>query len=221
MQLEPSIVLSTGQLSLSESVREAALAQIFPRTLACLRLAEEERALAQFAQLQRRGTGVGVNAFAAFLAGRKWPAHFGYLPDLAQLEWLAAQAARLPELATREGFDRVVSATEPEWFGARFRFHPSVKLLDSDWPLPEIFLGLAEPRLRRPGCYLMHRQGGESTVREVDANEAALIRALELGVPLGVVLDRPGGPEFDAFLFHDWIQSGLLREIVWSSSAPN
>lgn len=209
-----------GSLPLSHlpaAVREAALSHIYSRTLAAVREAGEERYLARFFLRQAESARTGVKDFPAFLAARKWPTAFGFVPDLALVEWHMARAATLGERPVGEGFDRVTSASEPDWYGARFRFHPSVKLVESDWDLPEIVAEPAFPRARVPGTYVVFRRPQEQgSVRACDPNEAGLIRALELGVPLGVVLDRPGGPEFDAFLFHDWIQSGLLQAIHWA-----
>lgn len=191
------------------------LARVFPRTFASL--GEDARKLVRdfSRKFPASLTGQVAGLFPFFLAGRKWPGK-GFLPDLAALEWALRLAEHAPELPSL-GFDRVVTATEPQWFSAQFRFDPAHAVMISDWPLDAIVADPAGEHERHPGKYLIFRREGRAQVRVLDENEANLLEALSLGVPLGVILDRPGGPEFDAFLFHEWIESGLLRAIHWPS----
>jgi hypothetical protein len=156
-----------------------------------------------------------LKLFPNFLETRKWPSRFGFLPDLARLEYSLKLAAIAPELAA-EGFERVTMASEPEWYAARFRFDSAMQILESDWPLAEVFEQPKSGHDLRPGVFLVFRGQGRAQFRAINANELALIQSLSLGVPLGKVLERAGGPEFDAFLFHRWIESGLLRAIDWA-----
>jgi hypothetical protein len=206
-----------GGMSEWDVSQDLGLESVFPRTFLCLGEAESRRVLADF--LKKFPASLGSSQIAGlfpfFLANRKWSGESGYVPDLAALEWslrLADQAPRLPP----QGFERVTTASEPQWFSAQFRFDPAHAVMVSDWPLDEIYRSAGGPHSRRPGKYLIFRSHGRPGVRSLDENEARLIEALSLGVPLGVILDRPGGPEFDAFLFHEWIQSGLLTSIHWS-----
>lgn len=190
---------------------------VFPRTLSCLGEGEKKRLLTEFARKFSGGSQLAA-LFPFFLKEKKWPGASGFIPDLAALEWALRLAEKAPSVPTR-GFERVVMASEPEWFAAQFRFDPAHAVLISDWPMHEIFLDPSSIPDRRPGKYLVYRQAGEGKVRALDENEARLIEALSLGIPLGVILDRPGGPEFDAFLFHDWIETGLLSSIHWAQQA--
>ena len=195
-----------------------ALEKIFSRTFQALEPAEKKSILGEFSRKFPSSLEASQIAglFPFFLSGKKWPER-GFVPDLAALEWALRLAEGAPELPP-VGFERVITATEPQWFSAQFRFDPAHAVMVSDWPLDEIALNPSAAHERKPGKYLIYRNGGPQ-VRSLDENEARLLEALALGVPLGVILDSPGGPEFDAFLFQEWIQSGLLREIRWSEKA--
>lgn len=210
--IESSVSAARAELPLDDG-----LEAIFPRSLSALPEPVRGRLLTEFARKFPATFGAEQTAglFPFFLAGRKWASSRGFLPDLAALEWAMRLAEQAPELPT-QGFDRLVKATEPQWFTAQFRFDPAHAVMVSDWPLDAIFLDPQSEHSRQPGKYLIYRQDGRASVRALDDNEARLLEALTLGVPLGVILERPGGPEFDAFLFHEWIQSGLLRVIRWA-----
>ncbi len=151
--------------------------------------------------------------FSVFLS-RKRLAH-PFLADLALLDWKIWQCYGRSTLPL-SGFEGVSAAREPDWFGARFRFDPAHYVMESDWPLEEIVDGKSEVQ-RRPGLYLIYRRQEQPTFRRLGLNEARLLEPLSLGVPLGHVLDKPNGPDFDARLFQEWVDSGLLRSIQWAA----
>lgn len=206
---------------MSGEMREQAehgLEAVFFRSLSCLEDAEKNRLLRDFSRKFPASLGSTQIAglFPFFLANKKWPSSLGFLPDLAALEWALRLAEQAPELPF-QGFERVTTATEPQWFQAQFRFDPAHAVMVSDWPLDQVIIEPNRAHGRSPGKYLIYRHEGKSQVRCLDGNEAKLLEALSLGVPLGVILESPGGPEFDAFLFHEWMQSGLLRSIQWAN----
>lgn len=183
---------------------------MFPRTLLALSSAES-------AQLAR--VIADVTDFACVpgaLARRKWEKGRGFAPDLAELEYQLRLAALAPE-AGSHGFERVATASEPDWYGARFRFDPAHRLLESEWPLDEAYERPRELHERRPGTYLIYREAGRPRFRALGWNETALLRPLVLGVPLGRVLEKKNGPDFDAPVFQRWIETGLLRAIDWAA----
>lgn len=156
-----------------------------------------------------------LRRFPGLLAARKWPLGRGFIPDLARLELELKLASLAPELG-QKGFEKVAYASEPEWYTARFRFDPGHRVIESDWPLDRAF---AEPRADHSPSLttvLIYRSDGKALFRSLGGNEAALIRSLQLGVPLGKVLERRTGPDFDAMTFHRWMESGLLRAIDWA-----
>jgi hypothetical protein len=189
------------------------LERAFPRTFSCLTAGEKARLSRDFGAVSPQKD---LKLFPEFLERRKWPGRFGFLPDLARLEYSLKLASLAPELHPT-GFEKVPMATEPDWYSARFRFDPALQILLSDWPLAEVFERPKVGHDLSPGAFLVFRGQGRPQFRSVNSNELALIQSLSLGVPLGKVLDRPGGPDFDAFLFHRWIESGLLRAIDWAA----
>lgn len=193
------------------------LERVFPRTFLLLREAEKER-LAR--ELAVTGSRDDLERFPEWLSGRKWEAARGFIPDLARLELflrLAGVAAEIPP----SGFDRVAVAEEPDWYGARFRFDPGFRLLESDWPLDEIYANAsARSTTKRPGVFLVFRANGKPQFRPVGPNEDMLLKALSLGVPLGRVLEKRSGPDLDARTLHGWMESGLLRAIDWARPSP-
>jgi len=199
----------------------AELESVFPRTFLAFTESDKKSLVGEFARKfpTSLDTKQICGLFPFFLSSKKW-ADRGFVPDLAALEWSLRLAKAAPEIP-ESGFENVITASEPQWFSAQFRFDPAHAVMVSDWPLDEVCAHPQNEHQRSPGKFLIYRTRGESQVRRIETNEANLIEALSLGVPLGVILDRPGGPEFDAFLFHEWIQSGLLREIRWSQNCES
>jgi hypothetical protein len=183
--------------------------RVFARTLAALHAAKHE----EFAHGQARFED--LSRFPSVLSMKKWESGRGFIPDLASLEYALCLIAQAPEIETR-GFERVAEASEPDWYGARFRFDPGHCLLESEWPLLEAFEHPESLRERIPTTYLIYRVGGQAQFRLIGENEEALLRPLSLGIPLGRILERRCGPDFDAPIFSRWIESGLLRAIDWS-----
>ncbi len=190
----------------------AMLEKVFPRTFLCLRESERGKLAKEFA---RTGTARDLQRFPELLTDSKWGRVRGFLADLAKLEYSLRIATLAPDLE-RRGFEGVTTASEPEWYQARFRFDPAHKILESDWPLDRIYPYPQGEHVPEPCTFLIYRTEGKATFRRLGQNESLLIRSLDLGVPLGRILERNGGPDFDAFLFHQWIESGLLRAIDWA-----
>lgn len=191
------------------------LERCFARTFTALREGERQTAARELSRLAGSGGLRDLRRFPELLAERKWPGGRGFIPDLARLELELKLATLAPELST-EGFERVTTASEPEWYSARFRFDPGHRLLDSEWPLDEVFANPAGEHRTSPVTLLIFRAEGKAHFRPLGTNEATLIRSLVLGVPLGKVLERKLGPDFDAMTFHRWMESGLLRAIHWA-----
>jgi len=137
------------------------------------------------------------------------------VPDLAKLELSLKLAAVAPDVE-RSGFEGVSTAHEPAWYSARFTFDPAHRILESDWPLGEVFASPLSAHSPKTSTLLIYRSEGKAQFRELDENETLLIQSLALGVPLGRVLEKNRGPDFDAMTFHRWIESGLLRSIMWA-----
>lgn len=191
------------------------LERSFTRTFQAMLEGERVAFARELSRIAARSGVRELRGFPSLLAGRKWPAGRGFIPDLALLELELKLASLAPEMESR-GFERVATAGEPDWYSARFRFDPGHRILESEWPL---HLAYAEPRASFGPEFttlLIYRAEGKAQFRALRDNEAVLIRSLQLGVPLGKVLERRQGPDFDAMTFHRWIESGLLRAIDWA-----
>jgi len=187
------------------------LERTFPHTFHFLEERERERIVQEFSQKKPPGK---LRHFPFFLTQKKWPTELGFIPELASFELALELAAAVPDVA-RQGFDGVNNASEPQWYSARFRFDPAHQVFEADWPLEEILAEGVSARKPRSSTILIYRSQGKVSYRGLNRNEAQLIRALNLGVPLGQILERNRGPEFDAMTFHHWIESGLLHAIDW------
>jgi hypothetical protein len=185
----------------------------FPRTCLCLTPAERSKVARELTKL---GETRGMWRLPEKLEGRKWENSRGFVADLARLELALRSATIAPEIESR-GFELVPAAEEPQWYEAKFRFDPAHRILESDWPLEEVYAHPDSDHARAPGTFLIFRTGGKAHFRALGPNESLLIRSLSLGVTLGKVLERNGGPDFDARTFHRWMESGLLRAIDWAA----
>jgi hypothetical protein len=191
----------------------AVLERVFPRSFLALQDSEKSRLAKELAAM---GSRDHLEKFPEWLGSRKWSEGRGFLPDLARLELCLRQAGVAGEVPSG-GFDRVANAGEPEWYGARFRFDPGFRIVESDWPLEVIFADPDALFERSPGIFLVSRVAGKSLFRSLGTNEHDLLRSLSLGVPLGRVLEKNNGPDLDARTLQRWMESGLLRAIDWAS----
>lgn len=202
-----------GEFGKSPDLSFSFFERVFPRTYALL--SEKERARWARESLHFK-QGEDLEYYPLLLQHWKWVNERAFIPDLARAEALLEVAVGAPELEI-QGFEGITKASEPEWYLARFRFDPAHALIESDWPLDQI---CTKPELvyqPAPGYFLVYRTEGKSAIRRLGENEAALIRSLSLGVPLGKILERKSGPDFDALTFQRWIESGFLRAIDWAT----
>jgi len=192
-----------------------ALWDVYPMTLSCLGEAPAARLVSEFYQWRKTAARATLaRQFPEYLSTRKWGGERAYLATLAEAEWMIFEIQGEPELPVH-GLDKIPLATDADWDGARFFFDPGHRVIESDWNLGEIFQNLNGAHERRPGRFLIYRHQGRPKVRPLKDSEAELITALDLGVSLGTIQDRPNGPDLDSFLFHKWIESGFLRAIHW------
>lgn len=163
----------------------------------------------------KAGEGLDLHRFPECLSNRKWANGRGFLGDLARLEIMLRLAILAPDVES-SGFENVAMASEPEWYKARFRFDPALKILESEWPLDQIYSQPQGEFKPEATTLLIYRSSGKAQFRALDSNESLLIQSLSLGVPLGHILERKYGPDFDAMTFHRWMESGVLRAIDWA-----
>ena len=136
-------------------------------------------------------------AFPDFL--RRLPALEGvpYVVDVAHLEWACDEVYHAAESDPLDV--RALSRVEPEEYGnLRFRIHPAVRLLASDYPVFRIWqtnqagwTGDQTVRLDEGADQLLIRRDGmEVFVERLTAGEFLLLDALASGVTLAAAYER-------------------------------
>lgn len=143
-----------------------------------------------------------------FLARHPLTQRLPPLPDLARLEWAVSVAFHAP---AREPIDpaRLTALSLDDWQRARLVFHPSVSVVESAWPILDIWQARTAPReqididvARRPQSVLVFRRGLTVRCELIEPAQAAVARGLLSGQPLGAVCAaalapppaaRPGG----------------------------
>ena len=126
-----------------------------------------------------------------------------FLPDLARLERAVAESFTAAD-AKPITWD-MLRALEPEQVAAlRFGLAPGVALLDSDWPLAELWRARFEadddavsiPLEGRPSRVLVFRREGRVSVEQVSAAEGALVEgAGPGGLTLADLQELSGTPD--------------------------
>jgi len=124
------------------------------------------------------------SAFAAFLTTRYGGGEFGYLPDVARLDWamerslIAADAGPL-DLGT------LATVRVEDQAALRFDLHPSLRLVSSSYPIFSIWRmhhadAIASPVHVDAGgeCVLVARANDDVVVRAIGVAEYTFVRAL-------------------------------------------
>ncbi len=158
--------------------------------------------------------------FADFLAEFEPARALGYLPDVAQLEWARHRAARA---ADHDPLDLAALArvTPDDYESLYFALHPSVRLLESDYPVLRIWQVnqpdyAEEDRvdLREGGCRLLiWRQGLALRQRALPPGEYRLLQALAEELDFGSACEPALAAEPDCGigeLLPRWIVDGVI-----------
>ncbi|SMF23138.1 HvfC/BufC N-terminal domain-containing protein [Pseudogulbenkiania subflava] len=158
-------------------------------------------------------------AFPDFLAAIPETAELPYLADIARLEW-ARQLAYLAAEATPLAPGRLTERSEDELARTVFVLHPSVHLIDSRYPILDIWRFCQEAdsqdRLQLGGhgqTVLLWRSDTQIAMQTILPGGGCFIAGLLLGMPLGMVIDKAHAqdPAFDlAAHLHLLLQNGLL-----------
>jgi len=129
--------------------------------------------------------------FAAFLAGfRPAVEELPFLPDLAQVEW-AVNEAYFEADAEPLNAERLSGLAPERYAGLRLKLHPTVRLIESDWPVWDLWGAEALPEPwppRKPeGAQRVLVRRPESKVDVVMAapGDFAFLGALAAGDALG------------------------------------
>src|SRR5262249_30737246 len=130
--------------------------------------------------------------FSQFLALFQPCRDLAYLTDVARLEWAINEAlhAESPAVIARHDLSAISPAEAPR---VAFSVHPSLRLLESLWPIERIWRanqGASDPDfgidLDSGGVRLqVHRCGDRVTIKSLTECEFAFLGALADGKPLG------------------------------------
>jgi len=148
-----------------------------------------------------------------------------FLPDLARLEWQVARAFHATDDAP---FDpsSVAHWRLEDWEGAVLRFQPWVALVESDFPVREIWECSETPveqidiDLRnRPDRVLVRREGLAVVCESLDDAEARTLALLLDGQPLeNAVAALPGRGDDPASVsswFTRWVSLRMIARCSW------
>ncbi len=205
----------------ADAAAERALGATFP-TLHALLGAEDFKHMAheyRRAQPPQRGDlgewGEGLSAWLRVHAGL---AHWPYLGDCAELDWLRHRCERAADATFDAASLALLESHAPDRLSVALQ--PGTALLDSRWPIASLFaahqaggqIGWAEARdaiaARQSEIVLVARRGWRAAVHRIDAPTCAWTRDLLAGVSLGAALAR-AGPEFDLTA---WLARALAQE---------
>ncbi|MGA7802157.1 MAG: DNA-binding domain-containing protein [Gammaproteobacteria bacterium] len=144
--------------------------------------------------------------FARFLAGFEPVRELPYLPDVARMEWLAHEALLAGDADPMD--PATLAGLSPTDYGAiRFELHPSVRLIESPYPLLRIW-NLCQPEsesddaqgidLAEGGAQLLiARPRMQVDITALRAGEYAFVSAIEQRLPFEIVCARTTSVDTD------------------------
>jgi hypothetical protein len=201
----------------------AALADIYPAVKEIVGAAFFTHAADQFIAIHPSVSG-DLNQFgrewAGFLDAYPHAAELPYLADIARLEWAWHESFHA---ADHPLFDLArLAAIAPEKHGQlKFELHSSVRLISSAFPLFRIwevnqpdYPGTMEVDWSAGGDdLLVHRQGVEVNLRQLDEPSCRFLRALEANAELenvaGQVMEIDTSFDLQGLLL-EFVQSGVI-----------
>ncbi len=164
------------------------------------------------------------------LVGRHLPDHIAglpavgelpFLPDLARLEWLVAQAFHAFDQSPMETAQMAGWSLE-DWERAQVIFQPSVGSISSAWPILDIWQAREKPveeirieLVNRPQQVIVFRHGHQVCCALLKEHQQALLGQLLRGQPLGSACEAVAEAAGETSLpltdwFTQWVRDGLI-----------
>lgn len=202
------------------------LREDFPRVAAVLGCERFERVvrtyLARHPSTQPSLRYLGRH-FAVFL--ETWPevVSLPFLSDLARLEWARLEVFDAPDAESLR-IEHLHAFSPDEWPGLRFQLIPAFQILQSDWPVHEIWAAAAEETPAERGwerrertAVRIWREGFAVYHSRLDATEQAALAAVRAGEPFAgicaalasLVPTEEAAPVMGSLLLR-WIEDGIL-----------
>ena len=159
-----------------------------------------------------------------FLKTHELTNELAFLPDLARLEWQVVEAFHAFDQAPTDT-SGLAAVPPEEWTQTRLVFQPSVRLVDSAWPILDIWEArvrpVAEVRIdlvNRPQKILVFRSGLQVRCELLQKAQFRLLEELLAGRTLGQACaclpeDSPEEEPPLADWFSRWAASGLVVNI--------
>ena len=166
-----------------------------------------------------------------FLASSPLTGQLPFLPDLARLEWSVCQAFHASDQPPLDA-SRLQALSTEDWDRARLVFQPSVAVVNSSWPILDIWEARKQPResididlINRPQCILVYRRGVQVRCERIDPRHYTLLERLCLGKNLAETLGEAARGTHSTSLpisewFSHWVEQGLLRGVLPTSADP-
>ena len=171
-----------------------------------------------------------AGTFSGFLTGFEPARELAYLPDVARLEWAwhrAFHAADQAPLALER-----LAAVPPEQYGKlRFRLHPSVQLIASDYPILRIwqvnqpeYAGNVAVNLADGGVRLLvARRELEVVIESLSVGDDALLRAFVAGRRFeeASAMALAAQPDYDlAAALRRYVASAVITDVQEAQAPP-
>lgn len=160
-------------------------------------------------------------ALAEFLAGDPAYAGIPVLSELARWEWVMTETFDAADAPTLDPSALAGIAPE-EWAELRFKWHPSIRRLQLEWNVPQIWNAFTRqtPPLEAKLAaeqWLLWRKDLEIFFRSLAPPEAAVLDAARTGSSFGELcerlctwVDEAAAPAQAAGFLREWLQSGLI-----------
>ena len=202
---------------------QEALEETFPAT-------EHVVGAGAFAALTHRyAAAVPLHSYSLSDAGAQLPeflrtdeltATLPFLPDLAQLEWHVARAFHATEEAAFDPASLARWSLE-DWERAVLHFQPWVAVVQSNWPVREIWESSETPieeididLCGRPDRVLVRREGFAVICESVGAAEAHALRLLLDEAALGEAIAALADSGADAASVSSWLARWVSRRMI-------
>ena len=147
---------------------------------------------------------------------------FPFLPDLARMEWEISRAFHSRESQTFDA-SRLVGLQPEELEKIKFRFQPSVRLINSAWPVLDLWNARHSPvqdinidLQNNPQNILIRREGFKVLCDSLDDPAYAFLNLLVKGTPLGqaceILAEKSAEPLPVRDWFAQWTALGLVSD---------